>query len=94
MFYRAFLAALVAVPLLATAQTTDDEDAEGLSDAPQIIYRKVDTVDFEKGVEVEGVLLKPSGGIVRGTQRAPHRSLVRLRTNFRPELADSVDEVK
>ena len=68
----------------ATAMAQDDR---------KVVYKKRTEIDFE-GVEVAGELVKPQGALLLDRKRASFNPLIRLRTDFDEEMAQSVDEVK
>lgn len=48
--------------------------------------------DFEDDF-VEGELRRPDGELIVGTNRAKHKSLIELRTNFIPEMMKTLDDL-
>lgn len=56
------------------------------------VFKKKTTIDFSD-VTLEGDLTKPEGqyGLARG--KTKFNSLIKLRTNFTPELKKSVDQL-
>ncbi|MDP6932028.1 MAG: hypothetical protein QGG40_03890 [Myxococcota bacterium] len=62
-------------------------------DDRKVVYKKRTEIDFE-GVEVAGELVKPQGALLLDRKRASFNPLIRLRTDFDEEMAQSVDEVK
>ena len=59
----------------------------------EVIYKAKTEIDFE-GVEVEGVLIKPDGALIKEREGAHFNPLIKLRTDFSPEMAQSVSEIK
>ena len=58
-----------------------------------VIYKQKTEIDFE-GLEMTGELVKPQGALLLDRKRASFNPLIRLRTDFNEEMAESVDEVK
>lgn len=54
---------------------------------------KVKTLIFGEGDEVEGGVLTPEGDVMQGRVDLPRSSLIRLRTNFLPEIYKSAELV-
>lgn len=60
----------------------------------QITYKKEMTVDFEKGLEVDGQMIRPSGSTIRERTTAKFNPLVKLRVEFNQEMMDSANNIK
>tara|TARA_Y100000593_G_C4156102_1_gene259575 strand:- start:429 stop:659 length:231 start_codon:yes stop_codon:yes gene_type:complete len=58
-----------------------------------VVYRKKTEIDFE-GVDVSGELVKPQGALLLDRKRASFNPLIKLRTDFNPEVSSSVTEIK
>jgi len=56
-------------------------------------YKSRTEIDFE-GVDVTGQLVKPQGALLLDRKRASFNPLVKLRTDFNPEISNSVTEIK
>jgi hypothetical protein len=56
-------------------------------------YKERTEIDFE-GLDVSGELVKPQGALLLDRKRASFNPLIRLRTDFNQEMAESVDEIK
>jgi len=74
--------------------------AVALADEPEeqtierrVIYQQRTEIDFES-VEVEGALLRPQGQLILDRRAGTFNPLIRLRTNFEPELNNSVIYIK
>lgn len=80
------LAALLVVPALAQEEVAPD--------APPVVYKEVTEVDFERGLDLSGELVKPEGTIVAERTRAVFSSFIELRAAFDDEMQASVDAVK
>ncbi len=57
-------------------------------------YRPETIIDFGRELSVVGELVRPTGGIGFDTRRGVFNPLIRLRVDFRDELAKSVDEAR
>lgn len=75
-------AASLATPALAQ----DEEEAN-------VRYKEKTEIDFE-GVDVAGELVKPSGSLLVDRKKAQFNPLIDLRSDFNPEMRESVNEVK
>jgi len=56
-------------------------------------YKSRTEIDFE-GVDVTGQLVKPQGALLLDRKRASFNPLIKLRTDFNPEISNSVTEIK
>ena len=74
---------LIFLVSLAIAQ---DEDRD-------VRHRSRTEIDFE-GVDVTGQLVKPQGALLLDRKRASFNPLIKLRTDFNPEISNSVTEIK
>ena len=72
--------------LIASLAFAQDEDRD-------IKYRERTEIDFE-GVDVTGELVKPQGALLLDRKRASFNPLIKLRSDFNPEISTSVNEVK
>ena len=70
----------------AHAQETDTQEQT-------VKYKARTEIDFE-GVEVEGQITKPDGALIRERETARFNPLIKLRTDFSPEMTQSVNEIK
>ena len=77
------LQALILIVNLAFAQ---DEGRD-------VKYKSRTEIDFE-GVDVTGQLVKPQGALLLDRKRASFNPLIKLRTDFNPEMSASVTEIK
>jgi hypothetical protein len=59
----------------------------------EVKYKAKTEIDFE-GLEVEGELIKPQGALLRERSSAAFNPLIKLRTDFKPEMNQSVNEIK
>jgi hypothetical protein len=83
---RRFLAVLSLTIFSGTAWAQDEEERK-------VKYKERTEIDFE-GLDVSGELVKPSGALLLDRKRASFNPLIRLRTDFNQEMAESVDEIK
>ena len=74
--------------LLISIALGDDKEVQ-----PQVVYKQRTEIDFE-GFEIEGELLKPHGTVIRDRKGAAFNPLIKLRTDFQPEMSQSVNEIK
>lgn len=58
-----------------------------------IQYQKKTEIDFE-GIDVEGELIKPQGTILMERTRTSFNPLIQLRTDWNPEMRQSVNNIK
>lgn len=90
------VAATIAVSAPSVALADDAphvEPAAPNAEAPEVMYAKKTELSFE-GLDVEGELVRPNGAVVQARKRAEFAPMIRLRTDFNEELAESVDEIK
>ena len=59
----------------------------------EVRYREKTEIDFE-GVDVEWQLVKPQGALLLDRKRASFNPLIKLRSDFNPEISQSVNEIK
>lgn len=67
--------------------------AFGQDNDRDVRYKDRTEIDFE-GVDVTGQLVKPQGALLLDRKRASFNPLVKLRTDFNPEISSSVTEIK
>lgn len=56
-------------------------------------YKKRTEIDFE-AVDITGVMVKPQGSVIIERRKAEFNPLIRIRTDFNKEIADSVRDIK
>ena len=56
-------------------------------------YRQRTEIDFE-GVDITGEMVKPTGALIQDRERANFNPLIKIRTDFNPEMSQSVNDVK
>ena len=78
----------LAVSLLGVPAMAQDSD-----DGPDVVYNRETEIDFED-VSVDGELRRPDGTYIVDRRETSFNPLIRLRTDFNPEMYASVDEVK
>ena len=74
---------LLGLTTTAIAQDTDKK----------VTYRERTEIDFE-GVDVTGELVKPQGSLIIDRETARFNPLIKLRTDFNPEMTMSVNQIK
>ena len=80
---------VTALGAYAGAAFAQDEEADGR----KVQYKQKTEIDFE-GLDVSGELVKPSGAMVLDRKKASFNPLIKLRSDFNPEMEQSIDEVK
>lgn len=80
------IATVFALGMLSSTALAQDDDRK-------VVYKQKTEIDFE-GLEVAGELVKPQGALLLDRKRANFNPLIRLRTDFNEEMAQSVDEIK
>ena len=71
---------------LSIALAEDPEDSK-------VVYKKETEIDFE-GIEIEGQLVKPQGGLIIERKTATFNPLIKLRKDFDLEMSESVENIK
>jgi hypothetical protein len=82
------LIALLSLVMLVGVAAADDKKGGGGGDKGG----KVKVYDFS-GDTIEGDLVKPEGSTVDARDFAKHSSLIRIRTNFIPEIIKSAEDL-
>jgi len=59
----------------------------------RITYKERTEIDFE-GVDVTGALVKPQGSLIIDRETATFNPLIKLRTDFNPEMTMSINDIK
>jgi hypothetical protein len=80
------IVALLSLVMLVGVAAADDKKGGGGGGG------KVKTYDFS-GDTIEGDLVKPEGSTVDARDFAKHSSLIRIRTNFIPEIIKSAEDL-
>jgi len=80
---------MLSLLLLATLAFAGDDETEDR----KVVYKQKTEIDFE-GLEVEGVLQKPQSALVLERKKASFNPLIKLRTDWKEEMDQSVDEIK
>ena len=86
---RLLLVGAVSGALTGVAFAQDEDGADGR----KVSYKQKTEIDFE-GLDVNGELVKPSGAMVLDRKKASFNPLIKLRSDFNPEMEQSIDEVK
>ncbi len=84
------LIALLSLVMLVGVAAADDKKGGGGGGGGG--NAKVKTYDFS-GDTIEGDLVKPEGSTVDARDFAKHSSLIRIRTNFIPEIIKSAEDL-
>ena len=87
--HKLVLAFTLPLALFSSSALAQEVDEQGR----KIVYKAKTEIDFE-GLELSGELVKPQGALLLDRKRASFNPLIRLRTDFNEEMAESVDEVK
>jgi len=69
------------------------DDVERDEDGRKVTYKSKTEIDFE-GLEVEGVLQKPQSALILERKKASFNPLIKIRTDWNSEIAESTDEIK
>ena len=69
------------------------DDIEWDRDEKKVVYKASTTIDFED-LEIEGVLQKPQSALVLERKKASFNPLIKIRTEWKDEIEQSVDEIK
>jgi len=85
MLRKALILSLIFLPPHA-AHAADDGEAK-------VVYKSKTEIDFED-LEIEGVLQKPQSALLLERKKANFNPLIKLRTDWNPEIDQSVDEIK
>jgi hypothetical protein len=78
------MAVMVGAPAIAEEKVIQEAD--------RTVYRKKTIIDFTD-VSVEGELTKPEGSYSVSKKKTRFDSLIKVRTDFNPELKQSVDNL-
>jgi hypothetical protein len=79
---------LFALTLAASAAAQD----EGTTTEGGVSYQRKTVINFEDDT-IEGDLKVPDGAYVEGRKKVRHKSLIRIRTDFRREVLASVADL-
>lgn len=82
----ALVVGALGVPVGASAQD------KTLTEAEKVEYKKKTIIDFSD-VTIQGELTKPEGSYLLNRKKTKFNSLLKLRTNFLPELFNSIDNL-
>jgi hypothetical protein len=77
---------------LALGGASAGAEPSAVQGADKTVYKKKTVIDFSD-VTLEGELTKPEGSYVINRKKTKFGSLVRLRSDFLPELQKSVDNL-
>jgi hypothetical protein len=82
--------ARIAIALLLATAASAQED--GVVTEGGLSYQRKTVINFEDDT-IEGNLKVPDGAYVQGSKKVRHRSLIRIRTDFRREVLSSVADL-
>ena len=85
---RLALALVLGAPSITLAQESRPEVAPGFQ------YAERSVIEFDKALELEGELVKPTGQAVLERRSANFGPMIQLRADFNTELADSVRQIQ
>jgi len=66
---------------------------DGAEEDRKVVYKTKTEIDFED-LEIEGILQKPQSALVLERKKANFNPLIKLRTDWKDEMDQSVDEIK
>ena len=87
MINKILFALLLLLPTIAKA---DDEDT---TENRKVVYKQKTEIDFES-LDVEATIQKPSSSLILERKQAAFNPLVKIRTDWKDLVEESVDEVK
>jgi hypothetical protein len=62
-------------------------------DDRSVSYKERTEIDFE-ALDVSGEMVKPQGSLLMERKKAEFNPLIKLRTDFNPEMSQSVNDIK
>jgi hypothetical protein len=83
---------MLAILLVGAALAADSVEIDESSDR-KVIYRQKTEIDFE-GLDIEGILVKPSSSLILERKKAAFNPLVKIRTDWNDMIEESIDEAK
>lgn len=86
------LALVLLIPTFAFGQSTEDAPADS-EETPDVRYQARTEIDMD-GVGVDGSLIGPDGALVSERSKRGKSPLFHPRTNFDPEMVQSVTQVR
>lgn len=69
------------------------DNVERNDDGQKVRYKSKTEIDFED-LEIEGVLQKPQSALILERKKASFNPLIKIRTDWNSEIAESTDEIK
>jgi hypothetical protein len=84
--------ARIAIVLLIATAASAQEPEDGVVTEGGLSYQRKTVINFEDDT-IEGNLKVPDGAYVQGAKKVRHRSLIRIRTDFRREVLSSVADL-
>lgn len=83
---------IAVIALVLSASTVARAQDEGANTEGGVSYQRKTVINFEDDT-IEGDLKVPDGAYVEGRKKVRHKSLIRIRTDFRREVLASVAEL-
>jgi hypothetical protein len=80
------------IPTLAAAQDMPQPEVGRAQQGGDVEYQKETVYDFE-GDDVTGNLIKPDGENITGQTHGKTSSLIKIRSDFIPEMLESVEDL-
>jgi hypothetical protein len=80
------LSVALLIPTFAHAGGDEESDRK-------VVYKTKTEIDFED-LEIEGILQKPQSALILERKKANFNPLIKLRTDWKDEMDQSVDEIK
>lgn len=77
---------------MGAASAQDVDQSEFIEGEDGVLYKKKTEYDFEDDV-VEGSFVRPEGEYLDARRAARHRSLIKIRENFIPEMLKSAEDI-
>ncbi len=87
------LAALLALPAAAMAQSDEEEEPKPAVEEPNIQYKAITDIDFDTQ-RVDAAMMKPYGQYIAGLPQRDKKPLVTLKTDFNAEMKASADSIR
>lgn len=84
--------AMMLVPMSAAAQDMPQPEVGRGQQGGDVQYKKETVYDFE-GDDVTGSLIKPDGENITGNTHGKTSNLIKIRSDFIPEMLESVEEL-
>lgn len=86
------IAVALAAPAFAQGKLVAQNKVTVVQEADKTVFRKKTVIDFTD-VAVEGELTKPEGSYAISKKKTTFKTLIKVRSDFNPELQKSVDNL-